>query len=205
MNVVSHSCVSKGLVLFLGGIFASVFPARAQDDVTTRNGPSAYDGAFITGPASNPLSFLNGSAYRTFASQSPYLFRDFAPASSLNDQLPGWISFGVEERLRFEGYHNSGFKLNNHDSYLLNRFRFQMNLQFTNWFRVVSQVQDARPFLQKPPDGPPNEVRWDLKLAYAEFGNPETELDQPAGRPPVDQLQQHDHREFGVAQSGPVV
>jgi hypothetical protein len=34
-------------------------------------------------------------------------------------------------------------------------------------------VQDARPFLQKPPYGPPNEVRWDLKLAYAEFGDPE--------------------------------
>ena len=29
-------------------------------------------------------------------------------------------------------------------------------------------------FYRPPPYGPPNEVRWDLKLAYAEFGDPET-------------------------------
>ena len=150
-----------------------VVPAAAQDDITTRNGASGYNGAWITGPASNPLSFLNGDAYRTFASQSPYLLPDFRPASLLDEQLPGWISFGLEERLRYEGYHDGGFKPHNSDSYLLNRFRLQMNLRFTSWFKVVSQVQDARPFLQTPPYGPPNEVRWDLKLAYAEFGDPE--------------------------------
>jgi hypothetical protein len=153
---------------------AVVLPAYAQDDVTTRNAASAYGGAYITGPASNPLSFLNGDAYRTYSSSSAYLIPDFNPASLLDKQLPGWIGFGLEERFRFEGYHDSGFKLDNDDSYMLNRFRFQMNLQFTKWFKVVSQTQDARPFLQKPPYGPPNEVRWDLKLAYAEFGNPET-------------------------------
>jgi hypothetical protein len=158
----------RGLFLLLFAI-----PLLAQDDVTTRNGSSGYDGAFVTGPASNPLSFLNGFAYRTFGSSAPYLLPDFRPASLLDERLPKWISFGVEERFRYEGYHNSAFKLNNNDSYLLNRFRLQMNLQFTPWFKVVSQVQDARPFLQKPPYGPPNEVRWDLKLAYAEFGDPE--------------------------------
>jgi Alginate export len=154
--------------------FLLAFASRllAQDDATTRNGASAYGGAFITGPASNPLSFLNGDAYRTFASQSPYLIPDFAPAVLLNDQLPTWIGFGVEERFRFENYNNGSFKLNNDDSYFLNRFRFQVNLQPTNWFKVVAQVQDARPFLERPPLGPPNEVRWDLKLAYAQFGDP---------------------------------
>jgi hypothetical protein len=34
-------------------------------------------------------------------------------------------------------------------------------------------VQDARAGLQNPPIGPPNTVRWDLKLAYAEIGAPE--------------------------------
>jgi hypothetical protein len=148
-------------------------PAFSQDDVTTRNATSAYNGSYVTGPASNPLSFLNGAAYRTFSDSSPYRIPDFRPLSLLNEQLPHWISFGAEERFRSEGYHNSGFKLNNNDSYFLNRLRIQMNLQFTPWFKVVSQVQDARPFLQKPPYGPPNEVRWDLKLAYAEFGDPE--------------------------------
>jgi len=154
-------------------LFAFALPALAQDDVTTRNGSSGYDGAWITGPASNPLSFLNGNRYRTTASQSPYLLPDFRPAGELNQFLPKLISFGVEERFRDEGYHNSGFKLNNNDSYLLNRLRLQMNLQFTSWFKVVAQTQDARAFDQKPPYGPPNENRWDLKLAYAEFGDPE--------------------------------
>jgi len=154
-------------------LFTFALSALAQDDVTTRNGSSGYDGAWVTGPASNPLSFLNGNRYRTTGLQSPYLLPDFRPASELNQYLPRWISFGVEERFRDEGYHNSGFKLNNNDSYQLNRFRLQMNLQFTSWFKVVAQTQDDRSFDQKPPFGPPNEVRWDLKLAYAEFGDPE--------------------------------
>jgi hypothetical protein len=41
------------------------------------------------------------------------------------------------------------------------------------WFRVTAQMQDARPFFVNPPPGPPNENRLDLKLAYAEIGDPE--------------------------------
>ncbi len=146
----------------------------AQDDITTQKGASAYGGGFITGPASNPLSFLNGPAYRTFGEAAPYDMPDFRPASWLNEELPRWIWFGWEERVRYEGYHNSGFKLNNNDSYLLLRSRLQMNLRPTAWFKLVTQLQDARPFMQKPPWGPPNLNAWDLKLAYAEVGDPET-------------------------------
>jgi hypothetical protein len=146
----------------------------AQDDVTTRNGASAYAGAFITGPASNPLSFVNGLAYRTFGTSAPYLLPDFRPASELNKVLPRWIFFGVEERFRSEGFHDNSFKLNSNTSYFLNRFRLRMTLVPTRWFKLVAETQDARPFLQAPPYGPPNEVRWDIKLAYAEFGDPET-------------------------------
>ena len=148
-------------------------PVVAQDDVTTQHATSAYAGGYITGPASNPLSFLNGPAYRTFGSTAPYDFPDFAPASSLNRELPTWISFGWEERFRYEGYHNSGFKLNNDDSYLLIRSRLLMTIRPSAWFKVSAQVQDARPFMQKPPWGPPNLNGWDLKLAYAELGDPE--------------------------------
>ena len=148
-------------------------PASAQDDVTTQHATSAYAGGYITGPASNPLSFLNGPAYRTYGSAAPYDFPDIAPASLLNRQLPKWISFGWEERFRYEGYHNSGFKLNNDDSYLLVRSRLLMTIRPSAWFKVSAQVQDARPFMQKPPYGPPNLNAWDLKLAYAEFGDPE--------------------------------
>jgi hypothetical protein len=145
----------------------------AQDDVTTQSASSAYGGGYITGPASNPLSFLNGPAYRTTASTSPYDLPDFAPASLLDRQLPSWIWFGSEERFRYEGYHNSGFKPKSNDSYILLRSRLQLNIQPSTWFKVVAQLQDARPFMQKPPWGPPNLNAWDLKLAYAEFGDPE--------------------------------
>ena len=148
-------------------------PIVAQDDITTHNAASAYGGGYTTGPASNPLSFLNGPAFRTYSSTASYDFPDFRPASDLDEHLPDWISFGVEERLRFEGYHDSGLKLNNNDSYLLLRSRYEVDIQPTRWFKLVAQTQDARPFLQKPPYGPPNENRWDLKLAYAEIGDPE--------------------------------
>jgi hypothetical protein len=154
-------------------LIAAVTPLAAQDDSTTANGPSGFNGAWITGPASNPLSFLNGPAYRTSASHAPYDFPDFRPVSRLDESLPRWISFGAEERFRFEAYHHGSFRQDNDDSYFLNRFRYQLNLKLCRWCKVVSQVQDSRPFLQKPPAGPPNENRWDLKLAYAEFGDPE--------------------------------
>jgi hypothetical protein len=154
-------------------LLAASIPALAQDDVTTRNAASAYRGGYITGPASNPLSFLNGPAYRTFGSPEPYDLPDFQPISILNEQLPGWISFGWEERFRYEGTHNAGFKQNNDDSYQVLRSRLRMTLKPTEWFKVAFQVQDSRPFLEKPPVGPPNLNALDLKLAYVEFGDPE--------------------------------
>lgn len=165
------STAALGLTAAL--ILIAPLPLRAQDDVTTQNGGSAYGGAFITGPASNPLSFLNGAAYRSFGTTAPYDLPNFDPATQLNRQLPKWISFGWEERLRYEGYHNSSFNLNNNDSYLLLRSRLLMTVRPATWFQIVTEVQDARPFMQKPPWGPPNLNAWDLKLAYVQFGDPE--------------------------------
>jgi len=157
--------------LILGAL--TVGTALAQDDVTTQNGSSAYNGAWITGPASNPLSFLNGPAFRTTGTNEPYDFPDFAPMTALDKQLPSWIGFGLEERLRWEEAFNSGFKLNNDDGYALNRARFLMQIKPTSWLRIVGQVQDARAWGQHPPLQPPNTNRLDLKLAYAEFLDPE--------------------------------
>ena len=75
---------------------AAVLPLAAQDDLTTQNAASAYHGAYITGPASNPLSFLNGAAFRTTANPAPYDFHDFAPATWLDDKLPKWIDVQAE-------------------------------------------------------------------------------------------------------------
>ena len=159
-------------VLFLF-VLAAVLPLAAQDDITTRNATSGLNGAYITGPASNPLSFLNGAAWRTTGNPAPYDFHDFAPFTDLDSKLPNWIDFQGEERFRYEAYDNISFKANADDSYLLNRFRFQVDLHTPSWFRVTAQVQDARSGFQNPPIGPPNTVRWDLKLAYAEIGAPE--------------------------------
>jgi hypothetical protein len=160
--------------LLILGAFGT-FPAWAQDDVTTQNGSSGFGGGWITGPASNPLSFLNGPAFRTTGQNTPYDFPDFAPMTALDQMLPSWISFGLEERFRAEGMENQSFKLNDNDNYLLNRWRFAMVIKPTSWLRFVGQMQDARAWLQQPPLQPPNTNRFDLKLAFAEFGDPEKE------------------------------
>ena len=164
--------LSISAVLFLFAIAAGR-PLAAQDDLTTQNATSGYNGVFVTGPASNPLSFLNGAAARTTGNPASYDFHDFAPATYLDAKLPHWVDVQAEERFRYEAYDNNNLKLGTNDSYLLNRFRFQVDLHTPSWFRVTAQVQDARAGFQNPPIGPPNTVRWDLKLAYAEIGDPE--------------------------------
>jgi len=161
----SRLLIASALLSLSGGVLL------AQDDVTTQNGASGYNGSFITGPASNPLSFLNGPAFRTTGQGASYDFPDFAPMSKLDEELPSWIGFGLEERLRWEGMENQGFKRVD-DNYLLNRWRFLMQIKPTSWLRFVGQMQDARAWYQMPPLQPPNTNRFDLKLAYAEFGNP---------------------------------
>jgi len=163
---------SISAVLFLLAL-AFGLPLAAQDDITTQNATSGYHGVFITGPSSNPLSFLNGAAGRTTGNPAPYDFHDFAPFTYIDSKLPKWIDVQGEERFRYEAYDNNNLKLGTNDSYVLNRFRFQVDLRTPSWFRVTAQVQDARSGLQNPPIGPPNTVRWDLKLAYAEVGDPE--------------------------------
>lgn len=145
----------------------------AQDDATTRNASSALGGAWITGPASNPPSSRGRSVNHAHGSKLPYDFPDFHPVSALDARLPSWINFETEERFRFESYETSSLAKGKDDSYLLNRFRLQADVRLGSWFKFVSQVQDARPFFEQPPIGPPNENRWDLKLAYVEFGDPE--------------------------------
>ncbi len=120
------------------------------------------------------LTPIGGYASAPEIQTLPYNLPDLRPTGMLNDVLPPWLKFGVEERLRWEGYSNSGFKPGNNDSYLLNRMRVGMIISPVSWLKVIAQTQDARPFFQKPPYGPPNENRWDLKLAYVQIGNPES-------------------------------
>lgn len=119
------------------------------------------------------LTPIGGLASSPPVSTEPYDFPDFRPTGKLNDQLPSWLQFGLEERVRFEGFSGNRFNPKSSDSYVLNRLRAGMILQPANWFKVVAQLQDARSFFENPPLGPPNNVRWDLKLAYVQLGDPE--------------------------------
>ena len=147
-------------VVALGVMFAGD-PLCAQHDKGAALG-SDSSLTPIGGPASSPP-----------ISSQPYTFPDLPPLGKVNAQLPNWLQFGLDERLRLEGYSGNEVKPNNRDSYLLNRFRVAMLLEPAHWFKVVAQVQDARSFFQKPPIGPPNNVRWDLKLGYAQVGDTE--------------------------------
>lgn len=130
----------------------------------------------IGGPASSPP-----------LSTEPYDFPDLRPTGKLNDQLPSWLQFGFEERLRFEGLSGDRLSPKSNDSYLLNRLRVSMILQPASWFKVVAQVQDARSFFENPPPGPPNNAWWDLKLAYAQLGDPEKQpISVTVGRQLID-------------------
>lgn len=120
-----------------------------------------YDKVAALG-SDSALSPIGGPASAPPVSLEPYDLPDLRPTGELNDRLPTWLRFGIEERMRFENH-----------SYLLNRLRVGMLIQPVRWFKMVAQTQDARSFFEKAPLGPPNNVRWDLKMAYAQFGDAE--------------------------------
>ena len=86
--------------------------------------------------------------------------------ADLNKKLPAWVSFFGEERVRWESYHSDG--------YLLQRFRWGMTIRPSSWFKIVSETQDARVYFQQATPAPPYQNTWDLRQAYAEFGDIES-------------------------------
>ena len=150
---------AKNAAILAFAVAVAVAPLRAQYDKVAALG-SDSSLTPIGGPASSPPLAVDR-----------YDLPDFRPTGKLNDGLPQWLKFGLDERFRFEGF--SGGSKPSHDSYFLNRLRLGMLLQPAAWFKVVAQVQDARSFLETAPVGPPNNTRWDLKLAYAQFGDAE--------------------------------
>lgn len=91
------------------------------------------------------------------------------PTEELNAQLPYWLRFHGQERMRAEGADGQGFQAMG-DGYLLNRFRFQMDVLPTTWLTFHFQVQDAEAFGKNNP-APPYQDTWDLRLAYLEIGD----------------------------------
>lgn len=95
------------------------------------------------------------------------------PTDAINKELPSWLRFSGEERMRVEGFDNGGFKSNNTDYYLLQRARFNMKIQPAWWLKVFAQTQDARVLYKNGTPAPPYQDTWDLRLAYAEIGDTE--------------------------------
>ena len=96
----------------------------------------------------------------------------FAPTSEINHELPAWLRFTGEDRVRVEGFTGQGFKPNATDIYTLNRFRFGTEIKPTDWLSFDGQTQDARAFWKNQmPYGPPYQATWDLTAAYAKIGN----------------------------------
>lgn len=94
--------------------------------------------------------------------------------SHINKELPGWLRFSGEYRMRLEGFDGGGFKPDTSDAYLLSRLRINMRVSPTYWMRFQFQGQDAQSFWKNTkPDAPPFENTMDIRQAYAEFGKAE--------------------------------
>ena len=92
--------------------------------------------------------------------------------SSLNRQLPSWVRFNIEERVREESVIGMGFRPSNDDTYVLQRFRPGLTLLPAPWLKFRFQGQDARVFYKnQKPYAPPFQDRWDLRQAYVELGS----------------------------------
>jgi Alginate export len=105
----------------------------------------------------------------------------FAQLDQINHELPTWLRFSGEERLRLEGF--DGFQPDNRDAYILQRVRLNMKLLPASWLRFHFQTQDSRVFFKKQkPYAPPYQDTWDLRLAYVEIGDSEKASGLRVGR-----------------------
>jgi hypothetical protein len=90
----------------------------------------------------------------------------------LNNELPKWLRFGGEYRLRVEGFTGGAFKPNNEDGYLLSRLRLNMTIQAQSWLKFAFQAQDAHVLWKNQnPAAPPFQDALDLRQGYVELGD----------------------------------
>ena len=95
----------------------------------------------------------------------------------MNEHLPQWFRFSGEYRVRLEGLDGIGFRPDNRDAYALGRLRLNVTLKPASWLKFQLQGQDAQiAGANAPkPDAPPFEDTMDLRMAYAEIGDPENQ------------------------------
>lgn len=130
-----------------------------------------------TQPASQPEKIAALTPPQASGSpQSATLSTDQSPTDKLNENLPHWLAFSGEIRLRGEGFTGAGFKPDDSDGYLLTRVRLNMRIQPTSWMRFFVQGQDAHILGEdetKIAALPPYQDDFDLRQGYVEFGDVE--------------------------------
>jgi hypothetical protein len=120
------------------------------------------------------LLLILGSTQAILLAQQPPQKLDSAPSDELNEDLPKWLRFSGEYRLRVEGFTGGSFKPSNDDAYFLNRVRLNMKIQPTEWLKLFVQGQDSRVWgKNQHPAAPPYQDIFDLRQGYIELGDAE--------------------------------
>jgi hypothetical protein len=144
----SH-CLTFLSICFITAALAQ--PAAAQTYELDAPGASrAEQGLTISGP--NPDGWLY-------------------PVTELNEHLPSWVQFGAQFRDHWAESGNIGYKPIT-DGYNLTRLRLGVYIRPVKWFEFVGVTQDSRVFFnQHIPNQAPYQNVWDIREAYARFGN----------------------------------
>ena len=109
----------------------------------------------------------------SLAAQAPATPDSGSILAPVNRELPSWITFSGEYRVRAEGYEGASYRAGNNQGYLLSRFQLNVNIHFS-WFRMFAQTEDARVLGNDAiPDAFPYQDAFDLRQAYLEIGNVE--------------------------------
>jgi Alginate export len=161
-------CTFALSVVVLGGLAAHhAFPQ------STNPSPNPF-------PADTPSGSVAATDLR-IAGPSPdgWLF----PITRLNELLPHWIQFGGQFRNRAESQIGLGYAPID-DAYDLTQLRLGIYFKLTKWLELVGVTQDSRVFFNHHvPNAPSYQNIWDIREAYARFGNStEGWIDLVAGR-----------------------
>jgi Alginate export len=126
------------------------------------------------------IFLIGGRAARAQAVQTPAALAAQAtvstdqPRDEINEELPSWLTFAGEIRLRGEGLTGGGFKPDSDDAYLLTRLQLSLKADATKWLRFFIMGQDSHVLGEsfvKPVS--PYQDEMDLRFAYVEFGDTE--------------------------------
>jgi len=97
------------------------------------------------------------------------------PASYLKPELPKWLDFGVEDRLRMETLDGVGFKNEAINTYLLERLRLNMRIKPAKWLSFNFKAEDSRSFFTDVKPAPATQREpINLVNGYVQLGDAET-------------------------------